>query len=34
MFYNYINLSSLPDISKWNIKNVNDMKEMFYNCCS
>ena len=25
-------LSSLPDISKWNISNVNDISEMFFNC--
>jgi len=27
-------LSSLPDISKWNTNNVNDMKCMFYGCSS
>ena len=28
--FNYCNsLLSLPDISKWNVSNVNDMNEMF-----
>ena len=27
-------LSSLPDISKWNNNNVNNMSSMFYNCKS
>ena len=34
MFNNCEKLSSLPDISKWNINNVNDMRGMFYNCIS
>ena len=25
-------LSSLPDISKWNTNNVNDMSEIFFKC--
>ena len=25
-------LISLPDISKWNTSNVNDMRWMFYGC--
>ena len=32
MFYNCLLLSSLPDISKWNTNNVNDMIDMFDNC--
>ena len=32
MFSNCKSLSSLPDISKWNTNNVNDMSYMFYNC--
>ena len=27
-------LKSLPNISKWNTSNVNDMREMFYKCDS
>ena len=27
-------LISLPDISKWNINNITDMREMFDNCSS
>ena len=27
-------LKSLPDISKWDTKNVTDMSEMFYWCTS
>ena len=27
-------LISLPDISKWNTKDVTDMSYMFYNCSS
>ena len=34
MFYNCESLSSLPDISKWNINNVIDISSMFYNCKS
>ena len=34
MFINYKSLESLPDISKWNTKNVNNMSHMFYNCSS
>ena len=32
MFYNCSELSSLPDISKWNTSNVNDMYGMFDGC--
>ena len=32
MFYNCYNLSSLPDISKWDTQNVTNMNNMFYNC--
>ena len=32
MFYNCVNLSSLPDISKWNTNNVTNMSDMFSNC--
>ena len=32
MFYNCELLSSLPDISKWNTNNVNNMSFMFSNC--
>ena len=34
MFYKCNSLISLPDISKWNTKNVTDMSDMFYNCTS
>ena len=34
IFYNCSSLSSLPDISKWNINNVFDMHEMFSHCLS
>ena len=34
MFYGCKSLSSLPDISKWNINNVTDMSYMFYECSS
>ena len=34
VFYNCSLLSSLPDISKWNASNVNNMSEMLYNCSS
>ena len=27
-----LSLSSLPDISKWNINNVTNMSNMFYGC--
>ena len=32
MFNNCLSLSSLPDISKWNTYNVNDMRLIFGNC--
>ena len=32
MFYNCSELSSLPDISKWNTSNVNNMGDMFQWC--
>uniref|UniRef100_UPI00261058A9 BspA family leucine-rich repeat surface protein n=1 Tax=uncultured Methanobrevibacter sp. TaxID=253161 RepID=UPI00261058A9 len=34
MFYGCNSLISLPDISKWNVKNVNNMSYMFYGCNS
>ena len=34
MFYGCSSLSSLPDISKWNINNVTYMNDMFYECSS
>ena len=34
MFFGCSSLSSLPDISKWNTINVNDMRFMFYGCSS
>ena len=34
MFRSCSSLKSLPDISKWNIKNVKDMSEMFFGCYS
>ena len=34
MFYNCKSLKSLPDISKWNTKNVTDMSRMFEDCSS
>ena len=32
MFYECSSLSSLPDISKWNFKNVRDISNMFDGC--
>ena len=32
MFYGCSSLSSLPDISKWNTSNVEDMYYMFHKC--
>ena len=32
MFYNCSSLQSLPDISKWDTKNVTDMTCMFCGC--
>ena len=34
MFYNCASLKSLPDISKWNTANVNNMNSMFNGCLS
>ena len=34
MFFDCCSLKSLPDISKWDTKNVTDMSYMFYNCSS
>ena len=34
MFYNCSSLSSLPDISKWNTNNVENMSWMFCDCSS
>ena len=34
MFYDCSSLQSLPDISKWDTKNVIDMSWMFYYCIS
>ena len=34
MFYRCSSLTSLPDISKWNTNNVNDMSGMFSSCSS
>ena len=34
MFYECESLISLPDISKWNTKNVSNMVGMFYECKS
>ena len=34
MFYDCSSLLSLPDISKWNINNLNGMSFMFYKCRS
>ena len=34
MFHNCPLLSSIPNISKWEIKGVEDITEMFYNCSS
>ena len=34
IFANCISLTSLPDISNWNINNVIKMNEIFYNCSS
>ena len=32
MFYDCKSLTSLPDISKWDISKVTSMKAMFYGC--
>ena len=32
MFYGCSSLSNLPDISKWNTKNVKYMNDMFNGC--
>ena len=32
MFYKCSELTSLPDISKWNTKNVENMESLFYEC--
>ena len=34
MFSNCNSLIELPDISKWNTKNIKDMSYLFYNCSS
>ena len=34
MFYRCSSLSSLPDISKWNINNMINMNYMFFGCSS
>ena len=34
MFNECSKLSSIPDISKWNTNNVNNMKAMFQKCSS
>ena len=34
MFCDCSSLQSLPDISKWDTKNVTNMSFMFYNCSS
>ena len=34
MFDNCSSLTSLPDISKWNINKVNNMGVLFYGCSS
>ena len=34
LFENCCSLSTLPNISKWNFENVEDISRMFYNCNS
>ena len=34
MFYDCYSLNNLPDISKWDTKNVKDMRCMFSGCNS
>ena len=34
MFFQSSSLESLPDISKWDNRNVKDMSDMFCGCCS
>ena len=34
LFYGCLSLKELPDISKWNIENVDDISYMFYSCSS
>ena len=33
-FYNCFNLEDIPDVSKWDISNVNDISYLFYGCKS
>ena len=33
-YYNCSLLQSLPNISKWNTKNINSMNGVFFNCSS
>ena len=32
MFYGCESLTSMPNISRWNTDNVNNMSHMFYGC--
>ena len=34
LFYKCSSLKSLPDISKWNTNNVNNMSLLFFECSS
>ena len=34
LFSDCSSLNSLPDISKWDTRNVSDMSHLFYNCSS
>ena len=34
MFYSCTSLKELPDISKWDTKNVTNMSDMFFGCKS
>ena len=34
MFYEFLSLSSLPDISNWDTNNIFDMSDLFYGCTS
>ena len=34
IFFQCSSLESLPDISKWDTRNVKDMSDMFYGSCS
>ena len=34
IFYDCSLIQSLPNISRWNTKNITNINSIFYNCCS